>query len=266
MIVWTVSNQKGGVGKTTTAVSLGGLLAQQGRRVLLIDLDPQGSMTSYFRLDPDGIEYSVYTLFNAKAGGQSLDSLDSLLLPTGVDGMTLMPASTAMATLDRQLGARDGMGLVIADALNRLSERFDYVLMDCPPMLGILMVNALAACQQLLIPVQTEFLALKGLERMLHTLQMIGRARGGSLAYTIIPTFFDRRTRASTDALRAMRDAYEDHMWSRVIPVDTQFRESSRMGVPISLHNPSARGTETYASLLRWLQAGAVPLAKAVSQ
>ena len=136
MIVWTVSNQKGGVGKTTTAVSLGGLLAQQGRRVLLIDLDPQGSMTSYFRLDPDGIEYSVYTLFNAKAGGQSLDSLDSLLLPTGVDGMTLMPASTAMATLDRQLGARDGMGLVIADALNRLSERFDYVLMDCPPMLG----------------------------------------------------------------------------------------------------------------------------------
>jgi len=103
MIVWTVSNQKGGVGKTTTAVSLGGLLAQQGRRVLLIDLDPQGSMTSYFRFDPDGIEYSVYTLFNAKAGGQSLDSLDSLLLPTGVDGMT--GAYVAHPADDRQ-GAR----------------------------------------------------------------------------------------------------------------------------------------------------------------
>lgn len=266
MIVWTVSNQKGGVGKTTTAVSVGGLLAQQGKRVLLMDLDPQGSMTSYFRLDPDGIEYSVYTLFNSKAGEEPLDSLDSLLHPTGIDGVTLMPASTAMATLDRQLGARDGMGLVIADALKRLSDRFDYVLMDCPPMLGILMVNALAACQQLLIPVQTEFLALKGLERMLHTLQMIGRARGGMLPYTIIPTFYDRRTRASTDALRAMRDQHGDHLWSRVIPVDTQFREASRIGVPISLHNPSARGTEAYASLVRWLQAGSASMAKVASQ
>ena len=266
MIVWTVSNQKGGVGKTTTAVTVGGLLAQQGKRVLLMDLDPQGSLTSYLRLDPDGIEYSVYTLFDAKASGKSADSLDSVLYPTGVEGMTLMPASTAMATLDRQLGARDGMGLVIVDALKRLSDRFDYVLMDCPPMLGILMVNALAACQQLLIPVQTEFLALKGLERMLHTLQMIGRARGGTLAYTIIPTFFDRRTRASMDALRAMRDEYGDHLWSRVIPVDTQFREASRAGTPINLYNPSARGTEAYASLVRWLQAGSVPLARAASQ
>ena len=266
MIVWTVSNQKGGVGKTTTAVSVGGLLAQQGKRVLLMDLDPQGSLTAYFRLDPDGIEGSVYTLFNSKAGGKALDSLDSLLYPTGVDGMTLMPASTAMATLDRQLGARDGMGLVISETLRRLADRFDYVLMDCPPMLGILMVNALAACQQLLIPVQTEFLALKGLERMLHTLQMIGKARGGCLAYTIIPTFFDRRTRASTDALRAMRDQNGDHLWSRVIPIDTQFREASRAGMPVNLHNPSARGTEAYASLVRWLQTTPVPLAKAASQ
>ncbi len=266
MNIWTVSNQKGGVGKTTTAVSIGGLLASQGKRVLLIDLDPQGSLSAYFRLDPDGVEYSVYTLFNAKAAGEPLASLDKLLYPTGVDGLTLMPASTAMATLDRQLGARDGMGLVITDTLRRLSDRFDYVLMDCPPMLGILMVNALAACQRLLIPVQTEFLALKGLERMLHTLQMISRARGGSLAYTIIPTFFDRRTRASMDALRVMRDQHGEYLWSRVIPVDTQFREASRAGVPVNLHNPSARGTEAYASLVRWLQEESEPLAQAVSQ
>lgn len=266
MIVWTVSNQKGGVGKTTTAVSVGGLLAQQGKRVLLIDLDPQGSLSAYFRLDPDSVEYSVYTLFNARAAGQQLASLDKLLYPTGVDGLTLMPASTAMATLDRQLGARDGMGLVIADALRRLSHQFDYVLMDCPPMLGILMVNALAACQQLLIPVQTEFLALKGLERMLHTLQMVSRSRGSELAYTIIPTFFDRRTRASMDALRAMRDQYSECLWPRVIPVDTQFREASRAGVPVHIHNPSARGSEAYGSLVRWLQESGEPLAQVASQ
>jgi len=264
--IWTVSNQKGGVGKTTTVVTLGGLLAQQGKRVLLLDLDPQGSMTSYFRLDPDASEHSIYSLFKACANKHRIEFLDMLLHPTGVEGLSLLPASTAMATLDRQLGARDGMGLVIKQTLARLESQFDYVLMDCPPMLGILMVNALAACQRLLIPVQTEFLALKGLDRMLHTLQMIAQSRGGSLPYTVIPTFFDRRTRASLDALRAMRDQHGEHLWPRVIPVDTQFRDASKAGKPLGIYHPSARGAEAYASLLRSLQQEDTPLAEAVSQ
>ncbi len=266
MRIWTVSNQKGGVGKTTTAVSLGGLLAAQGQRVLLVDLDPQGSMTSYFRLNPDGVEGSVYSLFEARANDQEIKHFEDLLQETGVDGLSLLPASTAMATLDRQLGARGGMGLVIKQALERLHDRFDYVLIDCPPMLGVLMVNALAACEQLLIPVQTEFLALKGLDRMLRTLEMIGHSKGGMLPYTVIPTFFDRRTRASMDALRAMRDQHAEHLWTRMIPIDTQFREASRAGKPISVFNPDARGAEAYTSLLRWLQQPSSPFAEAVSQ
>lgn len=266
MIRWAISNQKGGVGKTTTAVSLGGLLAREGQRVLLLDLDPQGSMSCYFGLNPDAVEHSVYSLFQAQADASTVERLQMLLHPTGVEGITLMPASTAMTTLDRQLGARDGMGLVISKALQRLQGHFDVVLMDCPAMLGVLMVNALAACQQLLIPVQTEFLALKGLERMLRTLQMIARSRGDTLPHTIIPTFFDRRTRASTDALRALRDQYAERLWPRVIPVDTQFREASKAGVPINVHNPGARGSAAYASLLRWLQQETVRLPQAVSQ
>jgi len=263
--IWTVSNQKGGVGKTTTVVTLGGLLAQQGERVLLFDLDPQGSMTSYFRLDPDSSECSVYSLFEACANQTRVESLDTLLHSTGMEGLSLLPASTAMATLDRQLGTRGGMGLVIKQALVRLESQFDYILMDCPPMLGVLMVNALAACQQLLIPVQTEFLALKGLDRMLHTLRMITHSRGGVLPYTIIPTFFDRRTRASMDALRALRDQHGKQLWPRVIPVDTQFREASRAGKPLCVHDPAARGNEAYASLLRCLQQQEAPLAEALS-
>jgi len=265
VIVWAVANQKGGVGKTTTAVSLGGLLAEQGRRVLLMDLDPQGSMSCYFGINPDGVERSVYSLFQAEANAAPVELLQPLLHRTGVGGVTLMPASTAMATLDRQLGSRDGMGLVISKALQRLQGEFDVVLMDCPPMLGVLMVNALAACQHLLIPVQTEFLALKGLERMLRTLQMIARSRGGALPYSIIPTFFDRRTRASTDALRALRDQHGEYLWPRVIPIDTQFREASKAGVPVSQHSPQGRGAEAYASLLRWLQQGREPPARAVA-
>lgn len=266
MIIWTISNQKGGVGKTTTAVTLGGLLAQQGKRVLLLDLDPQGSMTSYFRLDPDTTEHSVYSLFEACGNNTRVEFLDMLLHSTEVKGLSLLPASTAMATLDRQLGTRGGMGLVIKQTLARLESQFDYVLMDCPPMLGLLMVNALAACQRLLIPVQSEFLALKGLDRMLHTLQMITHSRGAVLPYTIIPTFFDRRTRASIDALRVMRDQHGEHLWPRVIPVDTQFREASKAGKPLCVYNPAARGNEAYASLLRRLQQEDMPLAEAVSQ
>ncbi|WJW74554.1 ParA family protein [Thiohalobacter sp. IOR34] len=248
--IWAVANQKGGVGKTTTAVSLGGALLSEGQRVLLIDLDPHGSLTTYFGLDPDAIEHSVYTLFKDQAEKRPERRYDAILRATDFEGLWLLPASTAQATLDRQLGAEPGMGLVIQRTLADLAGRFDYVFMDCPPMLGVLMVNALAACQQLLIPVQTEFLALKGLERMLHTLQMISRSRGGELPYLILPTLFDRRTRASTDALRALQERYPARLWDGLIPVDTQFREASRVGRPLTLWQPAARGARAYRALL----------------
>ena len=129
-------------------------------------------------------------------------------------------------------------------------DKFDYCIIDCPPLLGILMVNALAAASQLLIPVQTEFLAMKGLERMLHTLQMVLRARKQPLGYTIVPTMFDRRTRAAIESLRQLREKYGEQIWTQVIPVDTQFREASSKGLPISHVAASSRGAKAYQALL----------------
>jgi chromosome partitioning protein len=146
------------------------------------------------------------------------------------------------------------MGLVLNKALEKLSSQFDYVLIDCPPMLGVLMVNALAACQRLVVPVQTEFLALKGLERMLRTLTMVLKARSTALPYTIVPTMFDRRTRASIDSLRVLKETYPEHLWNGVIPVDTQFREASKAGVTPAVHDPRARGVVAYSELLESLQ------------
>ncbi len=248
MRIWAVANQKGGVGKTTTAVTLGGQCAARGERTLLVDLDPHGSLTSYFGYDPESLPSGVYTLFRS----ERLDAaqVNGLIRETAEAGLSLLPASTALATLDRQLGARDGMGLVVSRALAAVADRFDQVLIDCPPMLGVLMVNALAACDHLLIPVQTEFLAIKGLERMLHTLAMIERARSLKVPYTIVPTMFDRRTRASLDSLRAMRERFDEHIWSGVIPVDTQFREASRLGRPLGQLQPQSRGAEAYRALL----------------
>lgn len=254
MKVWAVANQKGGVGKTTTAVTLAGLLAQQGHETLLVDLDPHGSMTAYFGYDPDSIEDGVYRLFEGSAGA-GRDMPVPVLRQTRFEHLILLPASTALATLDRQLGARDGMGLVLARYLRRMSARFDYVLIDCPPVLGVLMVNALAACGHLVIPVQTEFLALKGLERMLHTLDMILRARKIDIPYTILPALFDRRTRASVDSLRKLKETYPQHLWPGAIPVDTQLREASRLGGPITHLFPDARSVLAYGEFLKDLLA-----------
>lgn len=254
MKVWTIANQKGGVGKTTTAVTLSGLLAQRGQRVLMIDLDPHGSLTTYFGHDPDTLERSVYTLFAATAG-QRPDAR-SLILPTRFSNLHLMPASTALATLDRQLGAREGMGLVIGRAMLQVAGDFDHVFIDCPPVLGVLMINAIAASRSLLMPVQTEFLALKGLEKMLRTLAMVTQARKRPLDYLIVPTMFDRRTRSSLETVKTLRERYSDRLWKSVIPVDTLFREASRQGMPLSYMNPQARGVIAYSALLDSLLEG----------
>ncbi|AZF27821.1 MULTISPECIES: ParA family protein [unclassified Pseudomonas] len=252
MRVWAVANQKGGVGKTTTSIALAGLLAEAGKRVVVVDLDPHGSMTSYFGYDPDALEHSCYDLFLHK-GSVPGDLPGQLLLPTSNDSISLLPSSTALATLERQSPGQSGLGLVIAKTLAQLWQDFDYAIIDSPPLLGVLMVNALAASQQLVIPVQTEHLAVKGLERMVSTLAMINRSRKQALPYSIVPTLFDRRTQASLGTLRVLRDAYPDTIWNGYIPVDTRLRDASRAGLTPSQFDGKSRGVLAYRALLKHL-------------
>ncbi|MDQ2078070.1 ParA family protein [Marinimicrobium sp. ABcell2] len=252
MRVWTVANQKGGVGKTTTTVALGGLAAEQGKRVLLLDLDPHGSLTSYFRQDPDTLELSVFTLFQERKS-LTQESVRRLIHSSGTDNLDVLPASTALATLERQSMGQEGMGLVLTRALAQIYDDYDLVIMDTPPLLGVLMVNALAAAQRLVMPVQTEFLALKGLERMVHTLTMMSKSRRQPLEYTILPVMFDRRTQASVSSLLTIRNTYPKHVWPGMIPIDTKFRDASKAGQAPHVYEPESRGVEAYRSLYRWL-------------
>lgn len=254
MKVWAVANQKGGVGKTTSSIALAGLLADAGKRVLIVDLDPHGSMTSYFGHDPDTLEHSVFDLF-LHQGNVPEGLPESLLLPTSHEHIRLLPSSTALATLERQSPGQNGLGLVIAKSLAQLWNEFDHAIIDSPPLLGVLMVNAMAASQHLVIPVQTEFLALKGLERMVNTLKMVNRSRKQALPFTIVPTLFDRRTQASLGTLRVLRDTYPDTLWQAFIPVDTKLRDASRLGMVPSRNDGNSRGVIAYRALLKHLLA-----------
>lgn len=252
MRVWAVANQKGGVGKTTTTVALGGLLAAWGMRTMMIDVDPHGSLTSYFRYDPDALDESSYNLFRAVAEKRDPQPTE-LIYQTGTEGLDLIPASVSLATLDRQSGRLEGMGLVLKRSVEKLRDEYDFVLIDCPPVLGVLLINALAACDHLVVPVQTEFLAIKGLERMQHTLEMIGRSRARPLSYTVVPTFYDRRTRASLDSLAVLRRNHDSNLWDGAVPIDTRLREASRAGLPPAVFDPRSRAVQAYTELLEQL-------------
>lgn len=251
MEILASANQKGGVGKTTSVVTLAGILAKKGSRVLMVDLDPQCSLTCYFGFEPDALEATSYHLFPVSGG--SMDPLD-LLIPLTDKNLSLLPSSPAISTIEKQLVNQKGMGFVISRALQRLKDRYDYILIDTPPALGILMINALAACDKLLVPVQTEYLALKGLERMIDSLGMMAQIRREPLNYTIVPTMFDRRTQASLRSLQLLRNEHSEHVWPGVIPVDTKFREASLLGRPLGHLHPSGRGVRAYEDLLQYLQ------------
>ncbi|MDX1490450.1 MAG: ParA family protein [Pseudohongiellaceae bacterium] len=254
MHIWAVANQKGGVGKTTTTVTLAGLLAESGKRVLMLDLDPQGSLTTYFRHNPETLAKSTYDLFQPMQN-VSRQMLFDAMLETQNPNLKLFPASTALATLERTATSQEGMGLAISRTLSLLWDDFDYVLIDSPPTLGVLLINALAACEMILVPVQTEFLALKGVERMLHTLKMVMQSKNKPLPHVLIPTLFDRRTQAGMQSLRKLRQDYPDEVWRSVIPVDTRLRDASSRGVLPSQLDPNGRGVRAYSLLLKNLMA-----------
>lgn len=250
MIVWTVANQKGGVGKTTTTIALAGILAERGKRVLLVDTDPHASLSYYFGIESEELDLSVYDLFiQVSSKEQILQSL----CPTKYNNIDILPATMGLATLDRSLGNKGGMGLVLKKAMLTLKDDYDYILMDCPPVLGVLMVNALAAADRIVVPVQTEFLALKGLDRMIKTLEIMQGEQGENFKYTIVPTMFDKRTKASIISFKKLQELYTTEVWPGVVPVDTNLRNASLAQRVPSDYAANSRGTIAYQSLLNYL-------------
>ncbi len=253
MNIWAFANQKGGVGKTTSAITLAGILAGRNEKTLMIDLDPHASMSSYFGLEPETVSNGVFELFTG-SNNENV-TLDSVVHATEIEHLSLIPSSVAVATLEKRLGANNGMGLILSRVLKNASQQYDHVLIDCPPVLGLLMLNAMVACDQLIVPVQTELLAIKGLRRMLRTIEMIEHSLHKKIIYTVLPTMYDKRTLASQKSLQILKDEYETFLSTEPIPVDTKFRDASFAGKPISFINKNTHGLKAYETLLQQMLA-----------
>ena len=245
MRVWAIANQKGGVGKTTSTLCLGRSLADAGHRVLLVDLDPHGSLTRAFGVPTEPPPAGTYDLFNDR-------NISDVARSSGYRGIDLVAAQPAMATLERRSATQPGLGLALGRALQAEPDGHDYALLDCPPTLGLLLVNALAACDRLIVPTQTDPLALHGLSDMLRTAARVERSRRRPLPQHVLPTLYDRRTRSGVHSLEQLHAQYQGRAWPEAVPMDTRLRDARALTASTA---PTGRGAAAYARALRWLLA-----------
>jgi chromosome partitioning protein len=244
--VIAIANQKGGVGKTTTAINLSASLALSERRTLLIDCDPQGNTTSGigFRKDPDR-----RTLYNALI---LEESLESIILKTQIEGLDLIPADKNLVGAEVELVIAEDREFQLKKLLPQVKDNYEYIVMDCPPALGLLTLNALSAADSVLVPIQCEYLALEGVSELLDTLTRIRKTLNPDLAIEgIVLTMYDERTTLSKQVATDLRNFFGSQVFESVIPRNVRLAEAPSHGKPIHFYDIHSRGAEAYINLAK---------------
>jgi chromosome partitioning protein len=238
------ANQKGGVGKTTTVVNIGTYLALAGQRVLIVDVDPQGNATSGIGIDRSALDLTLYEAMTGAA------DIRDTVVPTKIANLSIVPSSVALAGAEMELAPTDQRERRLGRLLDEISTDFDYVLMDCPPSLGLLTVNALTAADTVLIPIQCEYYALEGLTQLIATVNLVRDNLNPDLEIKgVVLTMYDGRTNLSADVAAEVRRHLGSAVFDTIVPRSVRLSEAPSFGLPIAMHAPDSKGAEAYAAL-----------------
>ncbi len=239
-----IANQKGGVGKTTTAINLSSCLADKGQKVLSIDMDPQGNMTSGLGVDKDEVETTVYDLIIGEA------EVDEVIQKNVMENLDVIPTNIDLSAAEIELIGIDDKEYILRNAVHKVRDNYDFIIIDCPPSLSMLTINAMTTADSVLVPIQCEYYALEGLSQLIHTVHLVKERLNPILEIEgVVFTMYDARTNLSLQVVENVKDNLQQNIYKTIIPRNIRLAEAPSYGMPINKYDPRSAGADSYMRL-----------------